>query len=446
MAHAYIARGDAQLVGDNLGEGGLSTLAVGRYARVGLHVAVGADDHPGVLLQGCDLGAGAFDHCRDAYADERTAFPGLLPRALPPFVVAGHFQGPVEGLLVFSRIVGDARRGVVGECVWRDEVAAPHFGRIEAQILGDEVDGAFHAEGGFGTARATVGAGHRLVGSDANHFDRHGRGAVGPGEAVAGQDGDGGRGHKEVGAEVGDDPDTNPQQCAILAGGGLKVDAVASPMETEHVFLAALDPLNGTAQLYCKVGYGQFLGEKASLLAISSAYIGTDHPDGVEGAFQEMSQVLAYLVGVLRRVPDSQQVGPSVVFRQQATRLHGRRGQALHVELLADDAVRRGEGRVKVTAGVDGTQDLVGSEVLMNNRCAIAGRRQRVNNGGKYFVVDVHQVDSILGGVDVVSQHDGDRLTGVAGLVHRQRRVPGRVHFIGVRRFAVGSCAMSAMS
>ena len=60
------------------------------------------------------------------------------------------------------------------------------------------------------------------------------------------------------------------------------------------------------------------------------------------------------------------------------------------------------------------------------------GRGQRVDDRGQNFVVDVDKVDGVLSGVDVVGQHYGDRLTGVAGLVDGQSRMPGRMHLVGV--------------
>ena len=150
------------------------------------------------------------------------------------------------------------------------------------------------------------------------------------------------------------------------------------PVEAEHIFLPAFHPLDGAAQLHRQEGNGDFLGEEAALLSEAAAHVGAGNTHRFQGTLQQTGQVLPYFVGVLRRVPYRQQVGLGVVLGQQAAGFHGRRGQALHVELLADDAVSGGEGFVQVSPGVDRAKDNIASQVVVYDggvlrRCLPAG-------------------------------------------------------------------------
>ena len=356
----------------------------------------------------------------------------LLTGAFPPLVVAGHFQRALEDGGVLAGVVNDAGGRLVRELLRRYEVAAAHLGRVETQLLGNQVNGALHAEGRLGPASAAVGTGDRLVGGNADDFDRHRGRAVGASEPVAGENGHRRSGHKEKCAQVCGHVYTDTQDGAIALRCGFEVDAVAAPVEAQHVFLATLHPLYGPSELHSQVRDGNFLGEEAALLAVAAANVRADQPDRVQRTAHQAGDVLANLVGVLRRVPDGQVVGVGVVLHQQAAPLHGGRCQPLYVELLPDGAVGEGERLVEVAASVYRSQHDVGAEILVDHRRVAGQRLRRVYDGGQDFVVDVHQVHGVLGGVDVICQDDGHRLTGVAGLADGQRRMPGRVHLVRV--------------
>ena len=120
-------------------------------------------------------------------------------------------------------------------------------------------------------------------------------------------------------------------------------------------------------------------GKTAAFLAVAAADIGTNDAYGIEGAIHQAGQVLAYLVRVLGGVPDGEQVGFGVVFGKESPALHGRRGQALNAELLADDAVGAGKSGVEVATLVDGAEYLVGPEVLVYDGSA----RRRSRSAGR---------------------------------------------------------------
>ena len=213
---------------------------------------------------------------------------------------------------------------------------------------------------------------------------------------------------------------------------------MAAPVETEHIFLPAFRPLDGPPQFHSQVGDGDFLREKAALFAEPAANVGAGYPHRLRRPPQQPRQVVADFVGMLRRIPYRQQIGGGVIGRQQAARLHRRRGQALDVEPMAHDAIGGGKGAVQIAPGVDGAQHDVAAQVVVDHRGALGGGLPRVNDRGQDFVVHRHQFGGVVRGVDVLGQGDRHRLPGVANLVAGQRRVAGRAQFVGVGRFAGG--------
>ena len=96
VTHPYVARRNAEFVGDHLGEGGLRALAVGRDAGVDLNIAVRPDDAPRMFFEHGYLCAGALDHRRKAYTDERPTVLRLLAGAFPAIPGSRTFPGSVQ--------------------------------------------------------------------------------------------------------------------------------------------------------------------------------------------------------------------------------------------------------------------------------------------------------------------------------------------------------------
>ena len=121
---------------------------------------------------------GGLEHRGQADADGW--FVGAsLGRFLPPPFVIRQFQSPVQTVAVFSRVVGGAGDGLVGEGFRRDEVLFADIGRVHSQVLGDQVKGAFQAESRLGTPSAPESAGGGLVGHGGGKFHADRRDDVG---------------------------------------------------------------------------------------------------------------------------------------------------------------------------------------------------------------------------------------------------------------------------
>ena len=136
---------------------------------------------------------------------------------------------------------------------------------------------------------------------------------------------------------------------------------------------------------------------------------------------------------MLGRVPNAQQVIRRPVIGQQPPGFHGRRGQALHVELASDHPVGLVEGRGHVSPGIDRLQNNIGSQFRVHHGRARLHRLHRVDHCGKRFIVHQDLLDPFPSGFRGFGDDDSHRLAHVAHFVIGQDRM-------GRRRQKVGAC------
>ena len=159
-----------------------------------------------------------------------------------------------------------------------NEILSPYLRRVQTQLLGHQVNGAFHTESRFGPTSTPVGAGRRLVGNHAQDFDA-GRGClVRSNDSVAGPVGRPGGGVGKVGPGIPHYAETDAQNGPIVLNGCFHVDGMASAVEPQHVFLAVGHPFDGPAQGDRQVGYCQVLGEYAAFFAEATSHVGSYDP------------------------------------------------------------------------------------------------------------------------------------------------------------------------
>ena len=136
-----------------------------------------------------------------------------MPRSLPrlrDFGAAlleagevGELERHVHALLELAAVVGEGEPGLERHGVGRDVVAPPQLGRIDAELVGGEIDHALDHIGRLGPAVAAIGP-HRVgVGEHRGHVGMHGGRAVDAGERaeIAGE---GLHAGLQIGADVGD--------------------------------------------------------------------------------------------------------------------------------------------------------------------------------------------------------------------------------------------------
>ena len=102
-----------------------------------------------------------LDPRRETDAAVLSACPRLGASPLEARVV-GHRERLVERARVVARVVAEARRRGVGELL--DEVAAPDLGRVDTQLVGEQIHHPLDHVRGLGTPRAAVRVGRRRVG------------------------------------------------------------------------------------------------------------------------------------------------------------------------------------------------------------------------------------------------------------------------------------------
>ncbi len=172
LHHPYVGVGDVQPLGDDLGEGGLVALAVGRGAAGNGDRSVLVYLGRAPLLgshRGGDLHVGA-DPDAELHPCAGLTSGGLLGAQL---LVAGDAQRPVEGGRVVAAVVMSAGGGGEGEPIGRDEVAAPQLGGIHAQLCRQQVHRPLQQGGCLRTTGAAVSVGGGGVGGHAHHVELH---------------------------------------------------------------------------------------------------------------------------------------------------------------------------------------------------------------------------------------------------------------------------------
>ncbi len=261
----------AELLGDELGEGGLVPLPVRLGAAPQFDAAiVGEFDRSGLLAGG----AGDLDIVAEAEAAQLAAAGGVrLARREAGLV--GALEAFGEQVRIIAGIVFEAPGVLVGQLRGRRQVAQADLGTVEAGLSRRRVHQAVHQIGAFGAPGAAIGIDRRGVGEIALHI------GVGLGHAVdAAEDAAAGeRGYEwgvygQITAHIGGAGDAQGGDLAVLverelAGG----NHVAAMVVGEEAFGALGAPAHGTADLLSGDQHRRLLGIEEALHAEAAADI-----------------------------------------------------------------------------------------------------------------------------------------------------------------------------
>ena len=354
MPHLDALERDAGEIGGDHRERGVMPLAV--RARTGVHDRAAIGGHfDGAELAGT-IAVGDLDIARHADA-EQLRLTGRPPPVLllAQGLVAGRRERLVESAFVVAAVVARLRARRIRESVGRDEVAAAHLGRVDADLLRETVDHAFDRGRRLRTARAAERADRCGVRDHGDNFD------VDPIERVhaAGhQPGEVRQHHavERIRTAVGEHPQPIGQQRAVARAAELALVHLRAPVvHAEHVLGARLRPAHRPAEIAREPSEQGLLGVVAALAAETAAHVGRDHVHLVVFEAVGLGQAVARAVGALgARVLVQSLVG--VPPRHRGTRFHRSDGDTLvhqpfpHDDLAAIKQIGRHHGTARASA------------------------------------------------------------------------------------------------
>ena len=410
----------AQVVGDDLREGRLVALTVGRGAGVG-------GDRPRRLhahhraLEGPEAAHLHVDGLADAEQRAVVARHPLLLLA-PQRVHASQLQRLHERPVVLAGVVVLAGRSRVRERAGGDEVLpADLLGRL-AQLGGDDVDQPLQVVGGLGPAGPAVGGHRRRVGEHA------GRLQVDVGELVDAhahaQREVGDEREDGIGADVGRHLHAKRADGAVVLHRRLEVGDLGPTVGGgHHVLDARLHPLERQPVVAGEGGQHHVLRVAAELHAEAAAHVGVDDPDEVLLDADDVGEVGAQGVGGLVRGPHDDAAGGRIGRGHARAGLHGDAAQPLADHPLLHHASGPGEDRVGIALlDLVLVLDVLG-RVGVQLGGAVGHGGEDVGHRRQRLPVDLHRVDAVVGSVVGVG-HDGRHgLADVADDLGRQRPV-----------------------
>ena len=215
---------------------------------------------------------------------DQAALAARLGLLGPQIVIGQHLLCQVDGGQETAGVDLEPGDGDVGVLV--DQVSLAHVERIEVELAGQIVDGAFDGETGRRTGDTAVGPNRHLVRADAERLELVVPDLVGSGD-VAGRNPDlhgGGPGPGRIGAVVDDDPcfeseDRAVPTCRELEG----VDVLAGVDAGREILTAIRDPAHGPVEQAREIRNEDFLGIERALDAKPTADVRRDDPEAILG-------------------------------------------------------------------------------------------------------------------------------------------------------------------
>ncbi len=410
------SRAQAELAGANLRQRGAQPLP--DRGRAGEHRHPPGIRHP--HQTGLERTApGALDAMGEPDADVAALAPrgDLTARKILP---AGRLQDFRLAGRIVAAVVLHARTGArperlgIGHLRRRNEIAAAHFGALQAQFARHPVHQAFHGEGRLRIAGAAHRRHRRLVGGGDRDVDRQRGKHVGPAHHRGGVVGNVDV-LQRIGPEIMDQPAADAEQPGI--GGNRDVDRpilVALLGRVGEMFAPVLDPFDRAPQELGGRHHRDVFGVDAELGTETAADVGGGHAQPALVEIEKRGQGLEQVVRLLRRRPDRH--GVIAPFRENAAALDRMGGAAMLPQLLVEHVRGLVEGRVGIAVGHPVGGGDVGVELAPHRRRSRLGRPAAVRHGGKHVVVDRDQRRRVLGKIAVVGQDQRDRLADVRHL------------------------------
>src|SRR5256714_4799382 len=358
------------------------------------------------------------------------AFRTSLGLLGPQVLVVNQCHGLFESGSIRAAIISGAGRELVWKRLRFNEIGEAYLCRVFAQFAGYKVHRMLYQVRRLWTTGTAIRIGGRFVGKDEIESGiRMGNviTAIDHGQCK-GQGDDIGE-ELEIGTEVGNDVDLQPRHLAIPGGSDLDVVDLTVPVNGgRETLVAALNPFYRTARLHSSKGDQGLFGINILFAAKATPHFGSNHAQLVLEEPQLFGQIVAQHVWQLCRTPHRQCLIGLAELGHHTACLHWRRNEALIDQASLHDDPPLGDGLredlVYLISRWMLREGQIGAEFLIEHRCARLHRLLNINGRGEWLVVNIDQLESIVGYIGVLRDNDGNRIAKEAHLALSQWATP----------------------
>ncbi len=240
---------------------------------------------------------------------------------------------------------------------------------------------------------------------------------------------------ERIGADVGEERGVDGDDDAVAREPDARVvRLLAVVTHAREVLATVLDPLDRPAEPVGRRRHQDLLRIDRALRAEAAADVGDDDADVLDRQPERGRDHIAQRVRALRGRRHDERSGVAIAVRDGTARLDGRGAETRMPQALADDEMRPGHRRFRVTDGAAGHDRGVVGPALVQPR---SGRERRFGRrqGRQRCVLDGHRVERVGEEREALRHHDGHRLPDVADHVPGQHGLRPRASLL---RAAVG--------
>ena len=187
-----------------------------------------------------------------------------------------------------------------------------------------------------------------------------------------------------------------------------------------HQALAAvLDPFDGPTQVAGREQHGHLVAPRVHLLAERPAHVAHVDPHLVLADPEDAGRGERQLVGALSRRPHVEAPGVTLPVGDQAPGLHGHVALPLLMERLGHHEVGRLEHLIQLGVRTGAGRAQVGAQLGMD-QMGTAGGLLVVDDRSQRLVLDVYELEGVLGEVAVLGHDQGHRVAHEADIAGGQ--------------------------